>query len=187
MKKIITVLALAVFSCNGLIAQTKTLLCHRSHSHTTRCYKTRYAQNFKVCKDELGYHICGEQRRTANSTWPIGKTPFAPTETIYAEVAPVYSMNSSITAMPPVIAPINQSYPVTGGELIQARSYQGYYRKGKIKVCYVGDNVAELNRASQHACPADHWDGPEKNNTRNLNVNQPVHLAPSGGNGGWGF
>jgi hypothetical protein len=190
MKRILSLLTLTLFVVSSLMAQKKKLLCHKHHSHSNHCYLTRYAQNYKVCKDELGYRICGEERRKTNSTWPIGKTPFAPVDPVYAEGAPVYSMKSSQTAMPQVLVPVNQSIPVASGvEVVRSGSYAAYRTrgKGKIKVCYIGDNIAELNKNPYQGCAADQWDGVERNNTRNLNVNQPVHLAPSAGNGGWGF
>lgn len=178
MKKILTTIALSIAAVAAQ-AQTK-LVCHKDH-----CYKTKYAQNFKVCKDEYGYKICGEQRSATNSTRPVAGAKLPAAAPVYATAdAPVYSMRNSQTALPKAAVPQNQSY--SAQETINPSSYGGY-RRSKIKVCYLGDNVAGLNKAPYQGCPSDAWDGPEKNNNRNINVANPVHLAPSGGNGGRGL
>jgi hypothetical protein len=84
-----------------------------------------------------------------------------------------------------LVAPQNQSYPCAAQPLSASSFayYRGYYpRKGKIKVCYYGDNVAELNRNPYEGCNAPAFDGIEKNNARNLNVATPINLPPLGGN-----
>ncbi len=35
-------------------------VCRKNGDKTT-CYKSSYAQNYKVCKGESGYYICGEE------------------------------------------------------------------------------------------------------------------------------
>ena len=64
MKKVIIALAFSAFSYGGANAQTQThcgvdkgYVC-RTNGQTAGCYKTKYAQNFPVCKGADGYYIC---------------------------------------------------------------------------------------------------------------------------------
>jgi hypothetical protein len=185
MKKLLTMLVLAGFAFTNADAQN-SYVCKRTKAKSTSCYKTKYNQNFKICKDAYGYRICGQERTYANSTQPA--LPIVPSR----QSTPVYSMRNSSTAMPQDIvpqqltAPQNQSYPFdyNGDVVIKPGVYHGYYpKKSNIKVCYFGDNVGELNRAPYKGCTTPAWDGPERNNRFNLNVSNSnsLDLAPVDG------
>jgi len=137
------------------------------------CYKTKYAENFKVCKNDYGYFICCETATYSNSTHPVYMVTTEP-KTNYMEnymQNEAYAQNEAVDATNESAIPQSQSYP--GYNIISDGSYQGYYLqkgKGKIKACYGGDNVAELNRAPYQGCPSPQYDGQQKNMTRNLNV-----------------
>lgn len=79
MKKIISTLAIMVIAVTGAKAQdnancqsNKGIVCKGSPgNNNARCYQTKFAANFKVCKsDESGYYICCEQPDRHNSTEP---------------------------------------------------------------------------------------------------------------------
>lgn len=64
MKKVIMALAFSAFSYAGASAQVQThcgvdkgYVCH-TNGQTAGCYKTKYAQNFPVCKGPNGYYVC---------------------------------------------------------------------------------------------------------------------------------
>ncbi len=146
---------------------------------TASCYKTKYAENFKVCKGSNGYYICCEAPRYGNSTYAqqkyIIKQQQPETES--------YAMNENNDNSPVnnstvnMTAPQSQSYVVTS-----SGTYQGYYpKRGRIKVCYIGDNVAENNRAPYEGCASPQYDGPEANRYRNMNVSNPAEMPPLSG------
>ena len=61
MKKILIALLFAVTGQMSAIAQnTESRVCTASSKNGVSCYKTRYAENFKVCPTNRGYTICGE-------------------------------------------------------------------------------------------------------------------------------
>ena len=133
------------------------------------CYKTQYAENFKVCKNDHGYFICCEPPEYYNST----HTGFVATNYQNPDgYSQNYMQNEAYTPNEATVSnnlPQSQSY--TGYYIVPGGTYTGYYfQKGKIKACYVGDNVADLNRDPYFGCPSPQYDGPEKNNERNLNV-----------------
>lgn len=141
-------------------------VCKGSHKIGYHCYKTRYAQNFKVCKNDNGYFICCETPNRRNSTHPLG----------YARIN---TLEQNTVSTEPII--VNPGVAYAPGDTIVERSgsYTGYYTgKGHIKVCYGGDNVAELNRAPYQGCPSPAFDGPAENNYRNMNVATPDVNAP---------
>src|SRR5438046_1468756 len=80
MKKIITALAIAGLVYSGVNAQTTQInacgvkhdkVCRRvPGKKTASCYKTQFAENFKVCKGDFGYYICCETPNYYNSTHP---------------------------------------------------------------------------------------------------------------------
>ncbi len=153
-----------------------------SNRRTASCYKTQYAENFKVCKGDAGYFICCETPNATNSTNPqlaiLGVKPYRGYAALHDNYVPE-------TAMPQAdrTAPQSQSYPTnTGFGMTSSYSYEGYYpKKNSIKVCYTGENVAELNRDPYHGCPSPQSEGPEVNNVRNINVSNPVDLPPVSG------
>jgi len=183
MKKILIALAIAGFTCSGAQAQVskasceapKAMVCHKSGS----CYKTKYAEDYKVCRNDYGYFICCETPNAYNSTFPrvrvvaMATYPANPMETREQPAANDVAINMT--------APQSQSYPEYAAN--SATSYEGYYNgsgKHYIKVCYGGDNVAELNRNPYNGCPSPAYDGPDANRQRNINVSTPSANAPLG-------
>ena len=144
----------------------QNVVCSKGHD----CYKTQYAENFKVCKNDHGYFICCETAEYNNSTHPLyvvvnNENPNYNVQNSNMQENGVLDENVVMTDK----APQSQSYP--GYFVVSDGANGGYYfQKGKIKACYGGNNVAELNRAPYHGCPSPQYDGPEKNLERNLNV-----------------
>jgi hypothetical protein len=205
MKKIITALIITGLSYNstsaqlaqGLCATSSNKVCKKSSDKTSKsCYATHYAQNFKVCNNEYGYYICCESPSEANSTNPhpdltaLNAGQNADNNGQNADNNAEQN-NDNVTVSGDdgrtneMIAPESQSYPPypqPGYSIMVASSYEGYYpQKGKIKVCYYGDSVAENNQNPYHGCPSPQFDGPEKNNTRNINANTPSDFPPING------
>jgi hypothetical protein len=169
MKTILTALAMIVSSYGGAYAQTKDAkACGTKENQVCRvskdkssvsCYKTQYANNFKVCKGEHNYFICCQEQSRTNST---PKKTYANQEMNYVEQKGYITRNYTVVDMS---VPQNQSYANTSHSSLAA----GYPNSGK-NACYVGDNVAENNRAPYKGCASPQSDGPEANSYRNLNV-----------------
>ena len=135
------------------------------------CYKTKYAENFKVCKNDYGYFICCESPSYSNSTHPSFVVVNDQNNGYIQNEASTYASNKPVSAFDESMVPQSQSY--TGYNIISDGTYEGYYlrkTKSNIKACYGGNNVAELNRAPYKGCPSPQDDGPDKNLERNLNV-----------------
>lgn len=212
MKQLLVALAVASLAYTGAEAQTKTVACGkqsntvcRTHAlnKTKGCYKTRYNQNFKVCKGDAGYSICCEAPSPTNSTHYNnlvarrggGTEVYTQRRVLTSVTRDRYFENAVDDSRLSMVAPQNQSYPFNTGTTPVAVSpqanhlnyyssgyYQGYYPgKGKIKVCYTGENVAELNKAPYEGCNTPAFDGIDKNKARNLNVVNPVDVPPSSG------
>jgi hypothetical protein len=192
-------------ACGKKNPNEKNTLCR---IHPTKgvkaCYKTKYASNFKVCKGEAGYFICCQTPSPTNSTHysNLVASRNARQSDVYTQKRVLtsttrdrYYENAVDDAALSMVAPQSQSYPFTPGTTAVSTSpqanhlsyyssgyYQGYNpRKSKIKVCYAGDNVAELNKAPYQGCNAPAWDGVEKNNVRNLNVVNTTDNPPIDG------
>jgi hypothetical protein len=167
----------ATQSC-GIVSKGK--VCKGTTKTGAHCYKTAYAQNYKVCKSNYGYFICCETPNATNSTFPFAAlqrrtstSPMMRYEQPSAQVdrAPVASNR----------APQSQSYPTpTTFDINGSSTYHGFYpSRNRIKVCYGGDNVAEQNRAAYQGCPTPAYDGPDRNKERNINEsNANANLAP---------
>jgi hypothetical protein len=79
MKRIIIAMTIAGFIYPEVKAQTaKTVVCGSKQENVCRiskdrktvsCYKTGYAENFNVCKNNSGYFICCETPGYNNSTY----------------------------------------------------------------------------------------------------------------------
>lgn len=79
MKYLIGALAIAIVACVTAAAQSsKTQMCGTQNDkvckisadrHSVSCYNTKFAENFKVCKNENGYFICCETPGPANTTF----------------------------------------------------------------------------------------------------------------------
>ena len=79
MKKLATLLAIVSIGC--IIANAQTSLINVTGKSNTKicktvaggngisCYKTTFAENFKVCKSADGYYICSEVPGYFNSTY----------------------------------------------------------------------------------------------------------------------
>ena len=174
MKKILMALAMTGFVYLSAEAQTENKkncgdkqdqVCRKSSGKGISCYKTAYAENFKVCKNDNGYFICCEEPNQNNSTR-------AAMQAIAARQYPANDYQESVMPTPgEFVAPVSQSLPQQYGANTSS-SYEGYYDspKGRMKVCYGGDNAAELTRAPWQGCPSPENDGADKNRQRNVNV-----------------
>jgi hypothetical protein len=186
MKKLLTVLMISGLAYAGAQAQTERInacgvkhnkICRLSKDKSnTSCYKTAYASNFKVCKSENGYYICCETPDRHNSTFSNRALAAGEEEVTQYE----YDGTQLAAASRPDVdmtIPQSQSYVMQS-----SADYHGNYpknsRKGKIKVCYTGDNVAASTRAPYEGCPSPQSEGPEVNNYRNLNVSNPMPMPP---------
>lgn len=192
MKKILAALAIAGFTYLSAEAQTKPLIaceapkgkvCHRS-AHGVSCYKTSYAEDYKVCKNNNGYYICCESPNRTNSTWSRGAIAEAFNTNEYTGNMDESIVLQSVTpgdeagytgAPAGMIAPQSQSYPAYSNNVCATASG---CKKNYIKVCYGGSNVAELNRAAYQGCPTPAYDGPDRNRARNINANDPLNSMP---------
>jgi hypothetical protein len=190
MKKILSALAIAgVVACFSANAQT-TVACGapegkvcRANSKGKSCYPTKYAENYKVCKGGYGYYICCEDPNSTNSTFPkllyTGPYPYR------SDDQQAYAMQSRTTEdgiKVDMAVPQSQSYPQYSANV--ATTYGGNYPNGHIKVCSNTDNVAEENRAPYIGCPTPAYDGPDKNQQRNINVSNPNASFPQPPNTG---
>ena len=153
------------------------------------CYRTKYSENFKVCKNDDGYYICGETPTYANSTIR-GHRQMQQRQYKQPEQTMQYAQNTqqqqyeqqdapANTTSDALIAPQSQSYATTPSfDVSSVSSYEGYYPK-KHYIQVSGDNVAEDNRAPYEGMPSPQYDGPAKNAERNLNASNPnADLAP---------
>jgi len=175
MKKILVALAMSGFVYCSAQAQTdvkncgttSNQVCKRSSGNNVSCYKTKYAENFKVCKNDNGYYICCETPDGNNATHPVN------TAVAVNEYRDDYNAGQQQYANQEKSnrAPESQSFL----EYSQYSSYEGYYNtaKGKMKVCYGGNNVAKLTRAPWEGCPSPENDGTDKNIQRNPNAMAP--------------
>lgn len=190
MKKILAALAITGLVVSGANAQTTRInvcgvkhdkVCRQSaDKKSTSCYKTEFAQNFKVCKNQHGYYICCETPDHTNSTY--GGVVAQDENRTVANQNQGWTSNNQNRPEVDMTIPQSQSYVMQSNN-----SYEGYYtdrnknKRGRIKVCYIGDNVAANNRAPYEGCPSPQSDGPEVNNHRNMNVSNPVDLPPISG------
>ena len=199
MRKILTALTIVGLTYFSANAQTVQKVCGSNSNKVCRfsskgrsCYATRYAENFKVCKNNHGYFICCESLEKYNSTHPqfaVAATQDNSDEQYKYQDNGYNNSTAANTGQTPqdMIAPQSQSYPsanmVFG--MSTANTYEGYYpKKDEIKVCYSGDNVGEDNRMPYQGCPSPQYDGPERNAGRNINANSPKDLPPING---WGY
>ena len=187
MKKILIALTMIGFAYCSAEAQesVSNQVCRRGPNNGVSCYKTKYAENFKVCRDNYRYYICGETPTYANSTNP--QLPILPASkyddmTGYNTYASLHDNTYESNGVPTadMTAPQSQSYPTnTGFGMSTATSYEGYYpKKNYIKVCYVGNNVAEDNMNPYRGCPSPQYEGPAVNNARNINANNASYDLP---------
>ena len=174
MKNILVALAMAGLTSLSAQAQTDNIkscevkqnqVCTKGHA----CYPTKYAENFKVCKGDRGYFICCETPGENNATHSgYAVTTSNQNEENTFTIQDGYVQNEAPQDAASVL-PQSQSYP--GYEVMNSNSYEGYYlKKSKQRPCYGGNNVAEQNQNPYHGCPSPQFDGPEKNNYRNMNV-----------------
>lgn len=186
MKKIFMALTFAAFGWFSAEAQTetKTIACGAPEGkvcHRNGCYKTKFAENYAVCKGEYGYYICCEEPNANNATFPpILLAGLRPYKDANAYEEPVYQGNEKPEPGmdPDVIAPQSQSYPryVHNATV----PYDGYTaKKTRIHVCSNTDNVAENNRQAYAGCPTPAYDGPDRNMDRNRNVSNPNSSYPA--------
>jgi hypothetical protein len=181
MKKILMAIAIIGFTYSGAQAREikkceapKGKVC-RSKGH---CYNTKFAQDYKVCKGDYGYFICCEEPGRYNSTHPGFSVATARRQSYQPNQAAANAGEDINT-----LVPQSQSYDF---DVNNSNTYGGYNPSGRhyIKMCYGGNNVAELNRAAYNGCPTPAYDGPEANRNRNVNVSTPDVNAPIAPNTG---
>jgi hypothetical protein len=173
MKQILMALTIVGFTYFSAEAQNDGKTCEKIQSQVCRkggdCYKTKYAENFKVCKNENGYFICCETPDHSNSTHP-GFVAAKEADQYYSVPAnDVRNYDMAVAVTDYGNLPESQSY--SGYKIVGVGKDGTYYlQKGKMKSCYTGNNVAELNKAPYEGCPSPQYDGLDKNKERNLNV-----------------
>lgn len=93
MKKVLIALGLLAFCYTGTNAQTTTAcgtskgyVC-RSHDGNAKCYQTKYAQNFPVCKGPNGYYVCctKDAAEAKDVEEAINEEPVAEARTVVCE------------------------------------------------------------------------------------------------------
>lgn len=170
---------------SGANAQVKATTCGIKNDKVCRaspdkkstyCYKTEYAENFKVCKNDHGYFVCchpeaaltGQQKTAAKA-----RPAYTP------QVQDAYTAANDYQEAPAATVAANQSYVnINNNKQSKARYYTN--RNGK-KVCYIGDNVAASTRAPYVGCASAQSEGPQVNNNRNINVNNTGGMPPLAG------
>jgi hypothetical protein len=179
MKTILVMLiAAGLVHCGASAQSSKSSTCGVKQKQVCRatknknavsCYKTEYAENFAVCKGGSGYFICCEKPGLNNSTHYnfVAAEEVAPEVESYPAVAYNYPQADMST-------PQSQSYVNTAYE-------ENHLAKSGKRACYVGNNVAENNRAPYHGCPSPQSEGPAVNLQRNMNVSNPVSMPPLAG------
>lgn len=164
MKRILMALAIIGFTYCTAEAQQALRVCRKGPHNKQSCYNTKYAQNFPVCKDNDGYHICGESKTYKNTS------AVPPEAVVKNDNMPQYEVTQGWEGyraqqeepMQQDMTPKSQSYPdYQPNATVPYRTGYGEGR-GRMRVCYFGDNVAELNKNPYKACPAPAYDGPEK-------------------------
>ena len=136
----------------------------------------KYAENFKVCKNDAGYHICGEEVSNLNATKPVHYMPSAPQHMTYNQGMDVQPMPA--TDPNAMLAPQSQSYP-SAYAVNETAAYESFAPKKHFMTVSYNENVAEENRAPYEGLPSPQYDGPAKNAQRNLNESNPnANLAP---------
>lgn len=179
MKRLMMALALKGCAMMSATAQTHTpascgvqqnKVCKVTNANGAYCYSTPYAQNYQVCKDREGYYICCLPKTDATRTKPVYLPEPA---TAWDDAGRDYS-NEYAPLPPQPLVPQSQSYPAA--TTVPAGGNPTENRKGYLKLCYGGNNAAELNRAPYQGCNSPQYDGPAANRQRNVNVSndQPV-------------
>jgi hypothetical protein len=191
MNKILIALTLAGFTYLSAEAQNKPLIaceapkgkvCRKTSSGVS-CYKTPYAEDFKICKGDYGYFVCCEPAAENNATHPKlsyiqpfdgGDNMQNLNEAVVLESKTPAEYTSATRA---ATVPQSQSYiPYSNSACV------GTCYARKAKPCYGGNNVAMLNQAPYNGCPTPAYDGPDANKNRNVNSNNTVdNLAPING------
>jgi len=141
MKKIIIALMLAGLAYGSANAQANS----------------KFAKNYRVCKNSKGNYICSEHPNWTNDTYSGKKTMASEKKN-----------------------PCDDLLATPNG-MNKVSSYTGYYpqqgyRQHNIIVTY------DYGRAPYEGLPSPQYDGPQKNEQRNLNYNQnSIDLPPSNG------
>jgi len=163
MKKILMALVIAGLAYSSAEAQATKQVCRMSSKKGISCYKTKYAQNFPICKTDYGYAVCGETPDFKNSTYPkMNAVVRNNDEDMPVESSQEWSGYRPQESMEDM-TPKSQSYPdyQENAPVPYGASYDEQ-RKGQVKYCYFGDNAAELNRNPYKGCPSPQYDGPDK-------------------------
>lgn len=160
-------LALMIAAAGNISAQAQnTPVCGvkvnevcRTSNNRSYCYKTNFAYNYSVCKNNNGYTICCEAPNYYNSTHPAFIVADGKAGTSGEATAPetqYYVMHSKT-------------------------SPDQHHTSGEETACYMGNNAAKLTRNPYKGCPSPQYDGPEDNRRRNVNVANPEPMPPLAG------
>lgn len=149
------------------MALTMIGMIHYSADAQTKKHH-RYNQNYRVCKAQGGYKICGMPVTKATATYSAWDNH------------QVQTNNNNELAMAPMSpttsVPCNTMANGNSVSMNTSNSYEGYYKRHNIVVSY--DDM----RNPYEGEPSRQYDGPAKNEYRNLNVNQTsMDLPPNTG------
>lgn len=129
--------------------------------------KKNYNQNYPVCRTGDGYAICNKAQTSASTTFG--------TEDMTSTTAPE-DMNQSTLPLAVNPIPCNTISDNDAIGMNNVNAYEGYYTRHNIVVSY--DDMT----APYQGEPARSYDGPAKNDYRNMNENQDgMSLPPSTG------
>ena len=125
MKKIIAALVIVGFTYSAQAQTAMTCgtkndkVCRLTAGKKVSCYKTNFAENYKVCQGNMGYYICCETPNKYNST----HTGYILAERNQENVRSYdYSANTKKTSTVDMSIPQSQSYVMES-----TNEYQGYY------------------------------------------------------------
>lgn len=117
MNKISVILAMVIMPSANALAQSSIInacgikqnkVCVVSKDRkSTSCYKTKFAENFQVCKSEQGYFICCEVPGDNNSTY---NRYFVAKYTNSEETEYVYTRSGWVVESVDKTVPANQSF-----------------------------------------------------------------------------
>ena len=151
-----------------LMALTMIGMIH--YSANAQSKTSRYNQNYKVCKANGGYKICGmpvTKATATNSAWQTKQEQNDMTSD---------GMLAPVPQTVAVVAPCNTMSNGTSVSMNSTNSYEGYYKRHNIVVSY--DDMHNPYEGK----PSRQYDGPAKNEYRNLNYNQTsMDLPPNTG------
>jgi hypothetical protein len=178
MKKILLMALTGLTFFSAEAQKQNTTGCKIVTHHKKAVRHHGYAENFPVCKNDYGYHICGEAITYKNSTKGSRNMPSRQQDMSYTQNAFQKPVDDNINQSV-MIAPQSQSYPSAAFTMNTESSYEGYYPQKHYMTVSYSNSVAEETRAPYEGLPSPQDDGPSKNAERNLNESNPnADLAP---------